>query len=234
MALPTLVNGVKAMPVAKEPSLISMETNTLAGGSITNVMATACILLPRVLNTKEIGRTISNVDKVKNTGLKMVHFITVLSLMEKKRAMVNTFGRTVRLTKVTGPIIKLMVLANTPGKMAENTTANGKRTTCTELVFIDTLTVLSTKDNILKTLNSVLDITNGLMVDFMKDGGSKASNTALESTLTLILKKALVMDFGSTAKDKFGIIKKQSTPSMVTIMTTLRISRIKLLLNTSL
>lgn len=92
-------------------------------------------------HTKACGRTTSNLDQAKSTGLKMAHFMRVSSSMAKKKVMDRTPGPMVKLIWENGLTTKLMVSVNTLGRMAGSIMGNGMTITWMELAFIDTLTV---------------------------------------------------------------------------------------------
>ena len=79
-------------------------------------------------------------------------------------------------TTANGKIIKLMATVFIFGKMVVNTMARGKTTTCLGMAFTSMLMEFVTTDSIKMIKRKGLVFTIGLMVESMKDGGTKESS----------------------------------------------------------
>ena len=99
-----------------------------------------------VQHTLVTGKMTCKMDKEPKFGPK-AHATKAPMKMEKNRASVSIFGLMDHFTQAIGMTIRLMVLVNTCGKMAENTLASGKIMTCQVMACIFIMMVSPMKAN---------------------------------------------------------------------------------------
>ena len=85
---------------------------------------------------------------------------------------------------VSGLTIRLTDLGPTCGKMVASSTVSGYKTTCKGMEFIYTMMESGMMVLFMEIKKRVGVFTYGLMDVDMRDGGTRASSTALEYTLT--------------------------------------------------
>ena len=101
---------------------------------------------------------------------------------ERSMAEVYTYGKTAPCMTAIGSRTELRDMANTSGKMAVNTSENGKIITCTAKEFTPGLMAGGTRENMKWTKSTAMASTSGLMEDNMRAIGSTESSMDKENT----------------------------------------------------
>ena len=96
------VIGSRVMPVARVLFITLMEISMRVIGIITSAMGSESTRLPRVLDTKETGKTISSGARVKSSGHKMEVSTLANSQRVKSKVKASTSGQTVRFMMDSG------------------------------------------------------------------------------------------------------------------------------------
>jgi hypothetical protein len=117
--------------------------------------------------------------------------------------MANTSGMMVQCMKASGSRIKLMAAAYMCGQMAENTTVNGKTTTCTARESTPGKMEECTRETTRMTESTATESTPGMMASSTKAGGKMANNTEkayIEKTVVI------VEESGRTVRESNGLM----------------------------
>ena len=124
MVLDMKDSGQTTKQTEKESSFMWMETFTKVTGRMTKLLVLALIIITMVPSTLENGLMIYNTEKVWKRGLMGASTKDNITWV-KKMGKASISGKMAASTMVIGSIIKLQVLEDISGQMAEDMKANG-------------------------------------------------------------------------------------------------------------
>ena len=188
-----------------ENSGMLMATFLKANGLTIKPTDTVSTFIKTALDTRENGKTICSMEKVKKSGL-ILQCMKDSIMKEKNMDTVYIFGKTAPGTMVIGMKIKSKELANTSGKMEDAIMVNGKTIICMEKESTPGLMADDMKVNTKWIRSMGTEFTNGLTTACTKATGSMESSMVKAN---ICYKMELPkLENGSMEKELIGLMKQ--------------------------